>query len=253
MPWKRAMFKGKKIWAEVDELGRPQVTGGRLPIRYSDGANARIYRAGAAGVSLLDTAPEALPDGAPADDGSGGKSTRRSRGSGFGSAGSRTQAQAQAARSAAADLIAGFHRDAVLCFTDGACRGNPGPAGAGAVVKLPDGTTLERHKALGRATNNVGELTAIGLAMDLLDEAAVDGDARIEIMTDSKYAHGLLMLGWKGKANRELVNRLRARKRDFPNLRVHWIAGHVGIPENERADALANLGVDESARRGPRG
>ena len=138
--------------------------------------------------------------------------------------------------------------DPVELYTDGACRGNPGPAGSGAVVKMPDGTVHESHRALGQATNNVGELTAVELALDILDQQVVPGDSRIEIMTDSKYTHGLLMLGWKGKANQVLIRRIKGRVRNFPNLRIHWIAGHVGVPENERADALANMGVAESMR-----
>ena len=131
-------------------------------------------------------------------------------------------------------------------FTDGACRGNPGPAGAGAVVKLPDGQVLEHSLALGQATNNVGELTAIGMAMDLLDEAGFPADQQVEVLTDSQYSNGVLVLGWKAKANKELIARVKAKlaKR---KVRVHWIAGHVGIPENERADELANEGVRESA------
>jgi ribonuclease HI len=190
---------------------------------------------------MLDGAPETLPAGLPQ-----GSTGGTRRGSGFGKAGTRTQAQATAARQAAADLIAGFHRDAVVCFTDGACRGNPGPAGSGAVVKLPDGTVHEAYRALGTATNNVGELTAIVLALDILDQQVVPGDSRVEILTDSKYVHGLLMLGWKAKANQALIATVKRRMADFTKLNVHWIAGHVGIPENERADALANQGVAES-------
>lgn len=248
MAWKRAQFKGKKVWAEVGEDGRPQVKNGLMSIRYSPAANVKIYNARVAGVMLLDGPVEDLPAGSASSGAAGGKRKSGGRGSGFGKAGTRTVAQASAARQAAADLVAGFHRSAVLCFTDGACKGNPGPAGAGAVVKLPDGTVHESHRALGRATNNVGELTAIDLALDILDQQVVAGDARIEILTDSKYAHGLLMLGWRGKANQALIRRIKSRISDFPNLRVHWIAGHVGIPENERADALANMGVAESSR-----
>ena len=248
MPWKKARLKGKEVWAEVDAGGKPLVAGGRIPVRYSDSEGAKIYRAGLAGVLMMDVAPEDLPAGVSADapGGTGGKGGKRGRG--FGSAGTRTEAQAAAARSAAATLIQGFHRDAVICFTDGACRGNPGPTGAGAVLRLPDGTTHERSKALGRGTNNVGELTAIDLALDMLDELGISGDTRVEILTDSKYAHGQATLGWKINTNRELVLRIRQRLKNFSSLRVHWIAGHVGVPENERADALANEGVAESAR-----
>ena len=243
MPWKPAQFKGKKVWVEVEESGKPVVKQGRIPMRYSASAGSKIYRAGASGVMILDEPAISMEAGVAAD------KAKKSRGSGFGKAGTRTQAQAAAARTAASELIAGFHRTAVVCFTDGACQGNPGPAGSGAVVKLPDGRVLERHLALGRATNNIGELKAIGLALDLLDEAVVDGDARIEILTDSKYVHGLLQLGWKGKANRDVITAIKSRLRNFPNARIHWIAGHVGIPENERADELANRGVSESIAR----
>lgn len=241
MAWRRARFKGKKVWVQVDEQGRPQASGGLLSMRYSKDANAKLYNARATGVMLLDEPPEDLPAGRSQD-----APQKASRGSGFGKAGTRSQAQATAARAAAKELVDGFHRDAVVCFTDGACRGNPGPAGAGAVVKLPDGAVHETYRALGRATNNVGELTAIVLALDILDQQVVPGDSRIEILTDSRYVHGLLMLGWKGKANQALISTIKRRMKDFPRMRVHWIAGHVGIPENERADELANMGVAES-------
>ena len=146
---------------------------------------------------------------------------------------------------AAGALIASFPDDAIVCFTDGACKGNPGPAGAGALVRLPDGQVLERAVALGRGTNNVGELTAIGVAMDLLDEADVPVDAEVHVLTDSKYSNGVLVLGWKAKANRELIAGVKA-KLAVRKPQVHWIAGHVGIADNERADALANRGVDGS-------
>lgn len=244
--WIRASFKGKPIWAQVDAIGELVVDGGRVPIRYSDRAGTKIYRAGADRVQASADAPRELPAGVSADAG-GPAAKAGSRGSGFGSAGTRTQAQAAAAKQSAEQLLAGFRDDAAVCFTDGACKGNPGPAGAGAVVKLPDGTVHERYAALGVATNNVGELSAIGLAIDLLDEAGFPSDTQAEICTDSKYTYGLLELGWKAKSNTELVAKLR-RRLTGRKVRLHWVAGHVGIAENERADALANEGVNESLR-----
>lgn len=239
--WIRANFKGKPIWAQVDAAGELVVEGGRVPIRYSDRSGSKIYRAGASGVQATADAPRELPEGVSADAGG----ARQSRGSGFGSAGTRTQAQAAAAKQSAEQLLAGFRQDAAVCFTDGACKGNPGHAGAGAVVKLPDGTVHERYAALGIATNNVGELSAIGLAIDLLDETGFPADVQAEICTDSKYTYGLLELGWKAKSNTELVAKLR-RQLTGRKVRLHWVAGHVGIAENERADALANEGVSKS-------
>ena len=245
MPWIRATFNENQVWVEVDDTGRLRAESGRVAMRYSDSAGAKIYRAGLSRITrLAEAKPEELPAGTSAD-APAKKPTTRKGSSGFGSAGTRTKEQSAGALAAAADLVASFAPDAVLAFTDGACQGNPGPCGAGAVVRLPDGRHLERSKALGIGTNNVGELSAVGLALDLLDEADVRPEVQVELMTDSKYTNGVLALGWKAKANVELIAALKSRLKKRP-VRIHWVAGHVGIPENERADELANQGVDES-------
>jgi ribonuclease HI len=250
MPWREAVFKDKAVWVEVDPGGQPVVDGGRVAMRYSKADGAKLYWGGLANLNLggggtIELPPGVAADAAPA---AGAAAKKGGRGSGFGKAGTRSAAQSTAAKAAGRELIDGFAKDAAVCFTDGACKGNPGPAGAGAVVRLPDGRHLERFKALGQATNNVGELAAIGLALDLLDEAGWPITAAVEILSDSDYANGVLTRGWKAKANVELIAGLKLRLKGRKN-RVHWIAGHVGIAENERADALANMGVDESRRR----
>lgn len=237
--WKRARFGDAEVWIEVDARGEPKVEGGRVPMRYSRDARAKVYRAGASRIQPLDAPIEELPDPA----GPAGASRRADRGSGFGKAGTRTQAQATAAAEEARTLLASLPPDTVIAFTDGACKGNPGPAGAGALVQLPDGRTGEWARSLGRGTNNVAELTAIAMALELLDEADVPPDARVVLLSDSSYARGVLTQGWKARANRELVEAIRERLAARPGVELHWIAGHVGVSGNERADALANMGV----------
>jgi ribonuclease HI len=253
MPWKRATFKDQRVWAQVDRSGAPALDGGRLPVRYSATAGAKVYLATAARVAFEDAAPiEDLPFGtdAPASGEPGDKPGARpggkgakGRGSGFGKAGTRTAAQAAAAKADATDRIAAVGPTTARCFTDGACKGNPGPAGSGVVVVLPDGRRAEASRALGVATNNVAELTAIGMALELLDGAAFSALDPAVVYTDSSYARGVLVQGWKAKANVELITDLKARLRRRPSLRIEWVAGHVGLADNERADALANRGV----------
>lgn len=245
MAWRRATFKDKDVWIEVDDHGDPRVQGGRVAVRYSDKEGAKLYRGGVTGLGMVSGPNLELPDGVSADAAPKGGGKGGARGSGFGSAGTRTQAQAQAAAESARDLLAGLPADAAVCFTDGACKGNPGPAGAGCVVRLPDGERREASRALGMATNNVGELTAIGMALDILDEVGFRGP--VHVLTDSQYCKGVLAQGWKAKANQELVAEVKARVARR-KAKLHWIAGHVGITENERADALANQGVEASRR-----
>ena len=240
MGWKRSTFKDKQVWAEVDEDGALAVASGRVAIRYSPRAGAKIYRAGATRVTPTEDAPtEDLDEGVSAD----AAPKKRARSSGFGSAGTRTVAQSAAAAADARQRLAALSDDTVIAFTDGGCRGNPGPAGSGAVVLMPDGRRGEASASLGTATNNVGELYAIGLALDLLDEAGVPGVSPVALFTDSKYTNGVLCMGWKAKANRDLILGLRTRLGERPGAEIHWVAGHVGVEGNERADALANDGV----------
>lgn len=244
MNWRKATFKGKEVWAQVDALGAPVTNGGRTPIRYSDKAGAKVYRGGSSGISVdVSTPPIALPEGASADAPAARPAKKKSRGSGFGKAGTRTRAQAAMAAEAARELIEGLSASTVVCYTDGACKGNPGPAGSGAVVLFPDGRRAEACKSLGRATNNVGELTAIWLALHLLEESGIDRTSPVAVMTDSQYCNGVLVLGWKAKANKEIIATVRTKLAVWPNLKVHWIAGHVGIEGNELADTLANAAV----------
>ncbi len=245
-PWRRAMFNGQKVWVAVDGDGKPAASGGRVPMRYSDAAGTKIYSAGASRVERVDGPVSMLAAGtaAEAPKAAGASSAPKSgRGSGFGSAGTRTAAQAVAAATEARRLLTTLPEGTHVAYTDGSCRGNPGPAGAGVSLRLADGRRADASRSLGTGTNNIGELTAIGIALELLDEAGVPSDARVAILSDSSYANGVLCQGWKAKANVELITGLRAALKRRPGAVVHWVAGHTGLEGNEAADTLANAGV----------
>ena len=245
MKWIPVKFKGKTVYAQITEGGALVSQGGRTPIRYSASESAKVYRAGTAGLGEpTGGAVVELGEGEAAGPSSGGGRGRKKKGSGFGKAGTRTQAQSAAAKKDAAQRIAALPEGTHKCFTDGACKGNPGPTGAGAVLVTADGSTSEAKAYLGRGTNNVGELSAIGLALDLLEEAGVPAADPVVVFTDSQYSFGVLAKGWKAKKNTELILGLRARLKERPGLRLDWVAGHVGIAENERADRLAVMAIE---------
>lgn len=245
--WTPATFKGARCWAAVEPDGTPVVEDGRRPIRYSDREGATIYRASARAVLAGDGGPVALPPGRAADARPAARPAEPGAARALGKAGTRSAAQSTAALAQAGAQLAALAPGTIVAYADGACRGNPGPAGAGAVVRIPGREPVERWQALGTATNNIAELSAVGLALDVLAEAGVEASTPVVVFTDSKYAIGVLGKGWKANANAELVAGLRSVLRRWPALRWTWVAGHAGIEGNERADALARRGVDMPA------
>jgi ribonuclease HI len=247
MPWTPATFKGARCWAAVEADGRPVIEDGRRPIRYSDREGATLYRAAARAVVDGGGAPVTLPPGRAAAPSPPAPSAIPAA---LGKAGTRSAAQATSAKAQARQQLEALPLETIVVYADGACRGNPGPAGSGAVVMIPGRPPLERWRAHGQATNNIAELSAVGLALDALAEAGTDESSPVMVFTDSKYAIGVLSQNWKANANAELVAELRSRLRRWPALRWTWVAGHAGIEGNERADALARRGVEGSSSVG---
>ncbi len=137
----------------------------------------------------------------------------------------------------------------VVIHTDGACSGNPGPGGWGAVLDY-NGTVKELKGGAPLTTNNQMELTA---AIEAL--GALKRPCEVELHTDSSYVKDGLtkwIQGWKKNGwrtadrkpvkNAELWQRLDAAQARH-KVRWEWIKGHAGHPENERADALARAGM----------
>lgn len=136
-------------------------------------------------------------------------------------------------------------------FTDGGCRGNPGPGGWGVLLRY-NGHIKELKGAEAHTTNNQMELMAAIQAFEALKRPC-----KVKITTDSQYVkNGITqwMAGWKKKGwktaanqpvkNQELWQRLDAAIASH-EVEWHWVKGHSGHPENERVDTLANEAIDE--------
>ena len=140
----------------------------------------------------------------------------------------------------------------LLAFTDGSAKPNPGPAGAGAVIlkkSLSDFSHCANYTAaIGCASNNTGELYAVGIVLEHCKLTKYKGN--LHIYTDSKIAYGALRNGWRaGKANSDILFAVRAIAHDIRhscNIHYHWIPGHSNVKFNDMADNLANAGSDFS-------
>ncbi len=215
------MLRGQKVLAKASADGALVAEQGRVEVRYKPN-DGRSYRA-ATGNLVVAPNPTVLPEETcgPA-----------------GAAPSKSEAAAKSAAPAAP-----VDKDTWVAFTDGACSGNPGPAGAGFVVIEPGGKTREGYCFIGASsTNNVAELTGVLRALEAIPAEA----ASILVKTDSKYAIGVLSKGWKAKANQELVAETK-RLVQSRRARLEYVPGHAGVAMNERADELAREAV--STRR----
>lgn len=143
----------------------------------------------------------------------------------------------------------------ITVYTDGACSGNPGPGGWGAILKYND-NQKELNGGAADTTNNRMELMAAISALQSLKERC-----QVDLYTDSvyvrdgisKWIEGWKRNGWKTAAkqpvkNAELWQQLDAVRKNH-EVNWHWVKGHAGHPENERADELAREGMAPFKKR----
>ena len=141
--------------------------------------------------------------------------------------------------------------ETVEIFTDGACRGNPGPGGWGALLRYGD-VDKELRGAAPDTTNNRMELTAAIRGLEALKRPC-----RVMLTTDSQYVkNGITqwlkdwkVRGWKTADRKPVKNIDLWQQLDAlvsrHQVSWHWVEGHSGHTENERADQLANMAIDE--------
>ncbi|HFB66231.1 MAG TPA: ribonuclease HI [Aeromonadales bacterium] len=142
-------------------------------------------------------------------------------------------------------------KNCVEIFTDGACKGNPGPGGWGAFLRY-NGQQKELYGGEKNTTNNRMELTAAIKALQTLKRPC-----KVKLTTDSQYVRKGISewienwkkKNWKNSQNKPVKNVDLWQQLDEQQQRHdvswHWVKGHSGHPENERADELANQGVPE--------
>jgi len=135
--------------------------------------------------------------------------------------------------------------DEILAYADGACSGNPGPAGLG-VVALFGEQMRELSEYIGQGTNNIAELTAVLRAVELAAELGKP----LRLYTDSQYSIGVLTQGWKARANKELVAAVRQAIERHADTKLFHVRGHQGVKLNEHADELAVRAVQNRKSTG---
>jgi ribonuclease HI len=141
--------------------------------------------------------------------------------------------------------------ESVVIYTDGACRGNPGPGGWGAVLLYHE-NTREIYGGEQQTTNNRMELMAAIMALESLKKSC-----KVHLNTDSKYVlKGITewmdnwkARGWKTASKKPVKNEDLWRKLDAAierhDIKWQWVKGHSGNAGNDLADRLANQGIDE--------
>lgn len=215
--WKRMSFKDNKVWVQVDQDKNLVKENGKVLIKYNLKQDYE-YK-----VKYENLKPESMA--VPAKKQGGKKSGSQKN----------------------HDMPAKQHSDekklpknCIKIYTDGASSGNPGDSGIGILLVYGD-KKKEISQYIGKATNNIAELTAIKVALEQLKR----DDLPVYIFSDSSYAIGVLTKGWKSKKNRELVFYIRKLMGGFKNLSFVKVKGHAGIKENEVADFLATSAIQK--------
>ncbi len=223
MPFVRYRFRDSDVYARVDDTGALVADrDGRVEIVYKPAPGAKTYRASSKNLSSPSGAPIEIAVGEAAPE----KTEKKSE-----------KPKAKAATAATPATPA----DAIQVWTDGGAAPNPGPSAAGVVI-VDGANVIEVSQFLGPGTNQTAELTAILIGLTKLEQK----ERPVFVYSDSAYSIGLLSQNWKAKANVELVMKLRAVCAQFKQLKFVKVAGHAGVPLNERTDEL----VGEAIRRG---
>jgi ribonuclease HI len=229
--WKRMVFKKNKVWMATDQNENPVVKNGKALIKYQLDQDYE-YWVLATNIQPIDSL--LLKE----------NSTKKKPTSG--SLGHRPKAKSKASskgknlktNSESASLPEARPDDAICIYTDGASSGNPGPSGIGVLLRF-NKHEKEISKYIGIATNNIAELEAIRSGL----LAVKNTNLPVRVFTDSKYAYGVLVQGWKPRKNQDIIASIKKIILKFDDLKFIKVKGHGGIEGNERADVLATAAI----------
>ncbi len=210
--WVRMRFKQNKVWVAVDADGNINIHNGKALIKYQKEQDYE-YWVRESDILPLDSGP----------------------GKAFEKPGPKSPKKQKPVQSDPSDTP---DPDCIQIYADGASSGNPGPSGIGVLMRYR-GHEKEISRNIGLGTNNIAELEAIRTGLLEIKNP----DLPVRVYTDSGYAYGLLVLGWKARKNTELVAGIRMLMKRFKNLTFIKVKGHSGIEGNERADKLATSAI----------
>jgi len=232
-------LRNAEVLARCDESGKLVANGGRVEVRYKP-TDGRAYFASASNMKPSAGSSKIEPDSFCGPGEAVKKPSKSSKKSA-----SSTASAPPSQRSPASAPPVEPGGDEVLVYADGACSGNPGPAGVGAVALWAD-QKRELSEYIGEATNNIAELTGILRAVELAHELGKP----LRLYTDSQYSIGVLTQGWKVRANKELVAKVRTALDAHPDAKLFHVRGHQGVQLNEHADELAVRAVQSRESTG---
>ena len=217
--WIRMRFKRNKVWVAVDTSGRILVNNGKALIKYQKDQDYE-YRVRETDLLPLDINSDPLPVSAESN---------------------RNKVPHPPEPPSLKVSVEPEDPNCIHIYTDGASSGNPGPSGIGVYFRYRD-HEKDISRNIGMGTNNIAELEAIRTALKEVKYP----DLPIRIYTDSGYAYGLLVMGWKAQKNTDLVNDIRNMMKQFKKLKFIKVKGHAGVAGNERADRLATSAISNN-------
>ena len=216
-------FKKNKVWLATDRDQKPVVKNGRVLIKYQLGQDYE-YWVNPKNIKPIDSVD--FQTKRAGDNKSAEKPPKKL------SARPKTKAGAPASAET---------KDAICIYTDGASSGNPGPSGIGIVLRFGK-HEKEISKYIGIATNNIAELEAIRTGLLAIKDTGLP----VRIFTDSRYAYGVLALGWKARKNQNIIKSIKNILLKFNDLKFIKVKGHAGHEGNERADFLATSAIKKT-------